>query len=97
MLFLPPLYRAFYFGLKGNDVITRVRKIPKYPCTKTFLYKLNTEALPVKRGSIKNTSVNCRLRAFSEDLERCFNKCKDALLFSDVLQRALKKGYLTVL
>ncbi|XP_037565684.1 uncharacterized protein LOC119445474 [Dermacentor silvarum] len=97
MLFKPPLYRSLYIGLPGDDVLTRVCKMPIPPHTKIFFFKVHTETLPVKtwlnRKGIFVSSINCRLCNVPETIEHCFIDCKDAILFWDVLQRTLKKDF----
>uniref|UniRef100_L7LZ34 Putative tick transposon n=1 Tax=Rhipicephalus pulchellus TaxID=72859 RepID=L7LZ34_RHIPC len=97
MLFPPPLYRSSYFDLPGHDVLERVRKMYISPNSKTFFYKLHSETLPVKtwlqRKGIFVSTVNCRLCDVPETIEHCFVSCKDAILFSGVLQRTLRKKF----
>lgn len=96
-LFPPPLYRSLYANLPGHDVLKRVRKMYIPPNSKTFFYKLHSETLAVntwlERKGIFIPSVNCRLCDVPETIEHCFVSCKDATLFWDVLQRALKKRF----
>uniref|UniRef100_V5H7W5 Reverse transcriptase zinc-binding domain-containing protein n=1 Tax=Ixodes ricinus TaxID=34613 RepID=V5H7W5_IXORI len=94
--FSPPLYRALYSSLPGQDVLCRVKKMLIPPNMKTFFFNLHAGTLPVKtwleeKDIFVPWTVNCLLCKQPESIEHVFLDCWDAVFYWDVLQRTLKK------